>query len=417
MEKFLIFFKRSKKDNLLNPYFLFAFIFFAVLLVYQLNWSQLTLSISKELLFFLLLNISLFIFLGFLFSKQKKIILNKEYKYKKIYFYLSCFVILGLLVEGVVLRGYPLFNSFGLGTIQYIDYGIPMFHVLLLTVSYFFSLILFENIINNPKELKSYLSLGITLLPFIFSINRGMLVMIILSDIYIYTQHKSLKLTKKTLLISLISIFLFFYLFGLFGNYRINTDYQQQRSITDSAIIMDVGEATDDFRKSYIPKEFFWAYTYVTSPLSNLQHNINEYSKLSSKREKDTLFGFVKVMFLPDTLSKRMNPRGIENYQVRTELNVGTAYYEAYPRYGWLGMYLYLVVISIIPFVYSILLRKYAVEYINIGNALICTIYALFFFTNFLSYTGLVFQLIFPFILSFEKKYQIGSRFLKLVRK
>lgn len=125
--------------------------------------------------------------------------------------------------------------------------------------------------------------------------------------------------------------------------------------------------------------------------------------KKTGIKKKDNLFDFMKIMFLPDTLSKRMNPTVIHNYQVRTELTVGTSYYEVYPRYGWMGMYIYLFVVSIFSFIYLGLIKKFATEYINIGIALLCTIYSLFFFTNFLSYTGLMFQLIFPFVLIFEK--------------
>lgn len=416
MEKIISFFKKNKEINLFNPYFLFSFIFLVVLLLYQLNWSQLTRSISWQLLFFLTLNILLFLFLGYQFDKQKIENPDKIYKYKKSYIYLSVFIIIGILIEGIFLKGYPLFNSIGWGNIQYIEYGIPVFHVLLLTVSYFFSLVLFECLIHIPKEKKLYLSLGISLIPFILTINRGMLVMIVISCICLYAQYNRIVVRKKLILIVTIGALAFFYLFGLFGNYRINSDYQQKRNIIDSTIIMDVGEASSSFRESYIPKPFFWTYTYVTSPLSNLQHNMNEHKK-NGNQEKDNLFDFIKIMFLPDTLSKRMNPTVIHNYQVRTELTVGTSYYEVYPRYGWMGMYIYLFVVSIFPFIYLGLIKKFATEYINIGIALLCTIYSLFFFTNFLSYTGLMFQLIFPFVLIFEKKYNIGSRFLKLVRK
>lgn len=386
------------------------------LLTYQLNWSELSMPISNKLLFFLILNLLLFLVLGRLFNSRKKKAIKKEYGYKKSYFFMSLFIIMGILLEGIVLKGYPLLNSFGLGTIQYIDYGIPLFHVLLMTVSYFFSVVLFENIIHELNKKQLYISLVVSWIPFILTINRGMLVMMIISYISLYFQYKNFSLNRKTITIAISGFFLFLYLFGLFGNYRINSDYKQQRSITDSAIIMDVGGATESFKKSFIPKEFFWSYTYITSPLSNLQHNISEHANKGIS-EKDNFIDFVKVIFLPETLSKRMKTTEVTSYQVRSELTVGTAYYEVFPRYGWLGMYIYLAVISVFPFLYLTLLNRFAKEYTKIGVSLLCTIYSLLFFTNFLSYTGLMFQLTFPFVLSFEKKYNIGSRFLKLVRK
>lgn len=416
MDRVINFFKKNKTVNIFNPYFLFSVIFLAVLLVYQLNWSQLNIPLSLGLFLFLLLNIVLFFFFGYLFDKRIQERPKKSYGYKKSYPFISVFILLGTLIEGIVLKGYPLFNSLGWGTIQYIEYGIPMFHVVLLTVSYFFSMVVFETIIHGFKNKKMYLLLFITLVPFILTINRGMLVMLVISYICLYTQEHKIIIKKKIVGILLISAVIFFYLFGLFGNYRINADYKQDRSITDSSIIMDVGEATNSFRESYIPKEFFWLYTYVTTPLANLQHNMEEHINAGNK-DKDGFFDFIKITFLPETLSKRMNPTKINNYRVREELTVGTAYYEIYPRYGWTGMWIYLLVISVFPFLYLELLKKFAGQYINIGMALVCTMYTLLFFTNFLSYTGLAIQLFFPFILSVERKNNIGSRFLKLVRK
>ena len=416
MNQVINFFKKNKAVTLFNPYFLFSIIFSAVLVVYQLNWSYLNIPISAELLFFLLFNIILFLVLGYFFDKRIKNKIEKDYRYRKSYPFIASFILLGTLLEGIVLKGFPLFNSLGWGSVQYINYGIPLFHVALLTISYFFSLVVFEVIIHDLKNRKMYLLFAITLVPFILTINRGMLVMLVISYVCLYAQEYKININKKIIGILVISAIMCFYVFGLFGNYRINSDYKQDRSISDSTIIMDVGEANKHFRDSFIPKEFFWVYTYVTTPLANLQHNMNEHLE-SGNKEKDKFFDFFKITFLPETFSKRMNPTPINNYQVRQELTVGTAYYEMYPRYGWIGMWIYLVVISLIPFIYLKLLKMFAEEYINIGIALLSTMYALFFFTNFLSYTGLVFQLLFPFILSFEKKYDIGSRFLKLIRK
>lgn len=407
-----------KTVNVFNPYFLFSFIFLLVFLIYQLNWSVLTIPISGSVSFFLLLNIFLFIFLGFWFDRVRKDLSSKgraiifDSSYKKVYNYFLIFIVCGVLLEGIVLKGYPLFNSFGWGSIQYIDYGIPVFHVVLLTTSYFFSVLMFEKLIHNIKDKRFYGAILVTLIPFIITINRGMIVMLLLSYGCLYFQYKQLKITKKIFLMLVTAGIVFLYVFGLFGNYRINSDYQQDRKITDSSIIMDVGGATESFRKGLLPKEFFWTYTYVTSPLSNLQYNVNEHSKLKN-HEKDNFVDFVKVMFLPDFLSKRLHPTAVNNYQVKEELNVGTAYYEVYPRYGWLGMYIYLFVISVVPFLYLFLLNRYAQESIAIGMALLCTIYSLLFFTNFLGYTGLIIQLMFPFIIVIWKRLNIGSRFLK----
>ncbi len=59
------------------------------------------------------------------------------------------------------------------------------------------------------------------------------------------------------------------YFFGVLGNYRMVKS-------SSNEYFMEVAEATDSFRNSRIPKEYFWSYIYISSPLANLQNNINE---------------------------------------------------------------------------------------------------------------------------------------------
>ena len=54
MKEVIYFIKKNKKINIFNPYFIFSFIFLGVLFIYQLNWSQLTIPITSQLLLFLI---------------------------------------------------------------------------------------------------------------------------------------------------------------------------------------------------------------------------------------------------------------------------------------------------------------------------------------------------------------------------
>jgi hypothetical protein len=148
-----------------------------------------------------------------------------------------------------------------------------------------------------------------------------------------------------------------------------------------------------------IPDEFFWSYLYATSPLANLRL-AQERAVPPQTVDLDTVSRYVARVFLPDTFAKRIAPGPTPQYRVTEELTVGTCYYETYPLLGWPGMYTYLVIMAILPFVYTRALRFLAPRYADVGEAVLCTVYTLSMFTNFLNFTPLLLPLAYPFLLS-----------------
>ena len=63
------------------------------------------------------------------------------------------------------------------------------------------------------------------------------------------------------------------YMFGYLGNLR--------SSNGDPTYIPRASGATDKFLDSKIPKEFYWGYLYIASPVANLQNNINIEKEMS----------------------------------------------------------------------------------------------------------------------------------------
>lgn len=393
----------KKKSVLVNPFFLYSLFFLIMFFAYRLNWSFLNPILSNKLSIFVIFSsiISLvFAYFFHLLPKDQKI---KNYEYRNLYSFISIGIFLGTILEGIYNKGFPILSVVGINNVSYMDFGIPTFHVFLLTISFFYVLILFEIMINKGPRKIIILNTLVGILPFIISINRGMIVMLLLCFLFLYLQYKPLKFSlKKIFTITIISIF-FLYLFGIFGNYRMNSDYKQNLRSSDSTLIMTIGEATPQFRESKIPKTFFWTYSYLTSPLANLQFNINN-NVSSVPIDMRKIYEYFVSVLLPDFISNRISISPVASYRIRVEMTVGTGYYQTFSRLGWAGMYIYQIVLLFLPIIYLTLLNQFARKYVFIGLALLCTVYTLTFFTNFLNYSGLMIQLAFPFFLELTNK-------------
>lgn len=388
------------KKIIFNPYFLYCISFTVILAVYLLEWSDLNPALSTGTLVFLLTSIVVLLFAGYVFMKHRVNLEVPGKPYTGTGRYINSFIIVGIIVEAIYSGGLPIF---GTGRFSYSDFGVPTFHVLLLTISYYVALVNWELILTDRLSKKNAGSFLVALLPFVVSINRGMLVMLFLSCFFLYVHYKGVYLSLKTVIALAVAALFFLYAFGLFGNYRLHKDYHWEEPMTNSDLIMCIGGATEEFEDSVIPNEFFWTFTYVSSPMANLQTAVDHRPADQKVGIKDVL-DYTLDLFMPDFISKRLNVTEVKQYQITDELTVGTAYYTAFLRLGWAGMIIYLVVLLIYPIIWLYLTEKFAPQYVNISTAILCTIFVLSFFTNFLSYTGLVVLLVFPFILEMISK-------------
>lgn len=384
---------------MVNPYYLYSIIFTIVLFLYELGWSSINPILSLDLKLFLYFSILFFIILGYFFSVfTKKNNIQKEKKYSnKLYNSTAVFIVIGIIFEGFYSGGLPIFNK-----LSYSNFGVPMFHVILFCVSFFFILVSFENFLVY-KQRRDLLRLFIGFIPFIVTINRGLVVMASICLLLIFIRTYQIKFTLKRFSLLLLGALIFFYLFGIFGNFRIHKDYERQASPFDSELIMDVGGATNKFQNSFIPKPYFWTYSYVTSPIANLEAT-NSFFEKNKGAVNNYTYLFI-TQFIPDFISKRVYPiEKHETLRVKEEMTVATTFSDSISIIGSFGKWVFLLVMSVIPFIYMHLIERFSPEYYNISLSIICCIYILSFFTNFFSYTALSLQLTFPFILSFIKK-------------
>ncbi|MDF2859283.1 MAG: hypothetical protein K0Q87_5134, partial [Neobacillus sp.] len=266
----------------------------------------------------------------------------------------------------------------------------------------FFSIFLFQVILSQKeKRKKAILFFILTLIPSLLIMNRGMLIIILMSCVFVYLikYQKNITFRKITGLAILAVICL--YLFGIVGNVRVNNSYHREGSLVDNSLFLQIGGATDKFKESVIPKEFFWSYIYISSPLANLQKTIDnfEYEKDISLSDS---FEFTVTQIFPDFISKRIVslyeiviPQGI---QIAPELNVSTAFAQSYVILGWVGVSLLAIFMFTFALFYILLLKRLNSEYFIVGVAILNSIFVFNTFSNMFAFTGLSFQLIYPLL-------------------
>jgi hypothetical protein len=215
------------------------------------------------------------ILLGRTFMKQKVITFNKV-EYKKYFDWITFGILGGYVLEFLYHRNFPLLAIFTKVPLSYHEFGIPTFHVFLVTFNSFFSIYLFQAILSETTQRrKAILFFLLSLAPSLMILNRGMLVIIMISCVFVYLIKYQSKITIRKIAGLSVVMIIFLYLFGMVGNLRVNNSYQTNTSLFDNSLFLQIGGATDEFKESVIPKEFFWSYIYIASPLANLQETIN----------------------------------------------------------------------------------------------------------------------------------------------
>lgn len=327
----------SNKISILgNPFYLQGITWTIVVSIYGLGWSDLYPKLSVELSFYLLITIIIYISFGYYFQKKRKFIYKKneinQKQQNNIVRSLQFLYIL-FFIE-ILFTLCPLWSYLTTGETDYTEFGLPYIHVIIVAGFSIICWFSFHGLISTEnklikKKLFKYIVLGI--IPFIIMFNRGGIMSILLGMGLMYLM--SIKIRIKHCLYSLLVSLTVLWLFGLAGDMR--TDLRP-----DQHLILDLGGATDNFKNSWIPPEFFWSYTYMISPLGNVQNNINQTKEIDYSL--NSLSEMVLFDFMPVIISKRVAPM-IEIEEKHPELvvpnlNVSTVYKNSYNYLGWFGI-------------------------------------------------------------------------------
>jgi hypothetical protein len=391
-----------KLGKIANPFSVFAIIWTISLCVYLLQWSAIFPAISAGLLVFLAFAILSTIVAGFLIIKMGLVkyvpVNHSREKYVKpiVLFNLFCWL-LNFLYSGI-----PLIQLLRGAQFEIYEFGIPTFKVFVLSFNGFLCTFLFHHYLSTKKRkyLWAYL-FGMLLFILIFS--RGMIMMTLISTFFLWLLHKN-TISLKNILGVTMAFLLILYLFGVAGNIRtakVQTMVDGVPREYNSGLIYFIGQATDQFKASIIPGEFFWGYLYIASPISNLQYNIQ---KSETPVSAKNFLGFVSNELTYDFISKRINdifniPK-LDYYLIIPELSVCTTFTGSYRYMGWAGLVLFFLFIILLPIVYIGIIGKSS-PLLPVMLSIFTAMFFFTFFDNMFAYSGLGLQILYPVIFKY----------------
>ena len=376
-----------KTNILTNPFCVYVISFIFVFFAYSLGWSTLfpPISIQVKLFFCITFFISLlFAYPINLFNKDILFeIPNSSLNVK-----ILVFITLGYILEFFYNKGVPLFLLLFGKDVNYVAFGIPTFHVLLHTFTSFYGIYIFHQFLST-KEKPLLIFTLYTMVPHILIINRGAVFIMLIAMLFVFLFS-----IKNIKIINIIGLFVVFiivlYFFGLLGN---------KRSFAgDNLSFPNATNVTDRYLESKIPKEYYWTYVYMASPLANFQYNVD------SKRINANIFDYLLIIrneLIPDFISKRLPDLNINNNIEKQPdlivpfLNVSTVFTSAYTMIGWMGPFIIYFYGVILIYIFIFIVPKSSKYYIT-GFSILLTIMVFNTFTNMWNFSGLSFQLVYP---------------------
>jgi hypothetical protein len=210
------------------------------------------------------------------------------------------------------------------------------------------------------------------------------------------------------LVAGIICIPLLSYCFGLYGNTRSN--------LIKSVVLNDLG-ASETFRRTGISYNHYITYLYISSPLANLQKNVDEGNGFLNKGD---LKSFIFYNIIPESFTMRLNRiLNLESpgYSLITpQLIVGSFLMVSFFTLGWLGIII--MVFYLLAFILLCLyLLKRQDSFQLTTLCILSTSVSLLIFSNFLNRLDVILMLfIYPaiFQLIYSGKWKVlPVRFFK----
>lgn len=365
-------------DFIVNPYYLYCIAFSFSIFVYLLGWSKIFPQLSASLILFFVLSFMMFFLFGYLLGRKELNLFGNNINQKKLNDIIF-FVIIVLGFTDVLFMGYlPILNR----SHNYREFGVPVIDPVFNSLSIFFSVFLFQSFLENRKK-RFLVYVFILLIIQIFLFRRSTIIWIVTSSSFLFLLFKR-TISLLFIIICILCIPVFSYLFSTYGNFR--------SSLTRSIVINDLG-ASKAFKNSGINYTHYMTYLYISSPLANLQKNIDEGDGFFNRKDFRAFFFY---SLIPESftirLEKHLNLSRPVCSLITPELIVGSLFMISFCTLGWSGM------ISMFLFLYlfislCLLLIKKWNTFSATTFAILSTAVSLSIFSNFLNRLDVILML------------------------
>lgn len=376
---------------MINLYYGYSILWGIVLLFYSFGFSNLCKPLDNGLLFFLIFSILVSLVMGFVQRKKFKYIHLDENPHKSkrttmIFLFL-------FFIEIIIERKVPLLNVLLGQSYNSSSYsGLKGLHMIMSSSAIIYSFYL-SYLYSNFKCKKLLYENILIVLYFCLLVQRQNILICLLGFIFysFFSSFKKKKINLKKVFAIIVSLLMLLYGFGVMGNFRYGSSWKWN----DTTMIENLGQINEKY-PSIVPKQYFWSYLYVVSPLVNLNTNIEYY-----RNEKSDLKKYV-FEFTPEFLQNILNYEKENVYLPVTSLTASTAYVRGYKYLGYFGMYmLFLAYMFLTNIILNICYRKnrpfFMVNCMSLAYFLLFT-----FFENTMTYSTTSMIVIISFILSFK---------------
>lgn len=335
--------------SLKNPFLLYIAAFAAVLLTYQLNWSEVYPPLSSGLVLFFLATFFCAAILGLCVRPLVNQIGTHEPG--RLWGYTGAALTLSFAADFFSSGFVPLISLLAGEDIDFDAIGIPSLHLFNVTFGGSFATIRFADFLYSGR--KTYLFQAcIPLLYFVLLVYRAPALMCVVSWVFVYLIRHGGRIRIWPAVVLAMFVVVGLFLNGIMGDARSPSEIAESQ-------IEELARPTEAFRQSGIPRTFFWSYAYFTSPMANLQTTFNAGFSVIGKETT-----FVLGEMFPDAITHRilafLGEERIRTPEASTGLNASTIFGGSFVYLGKVGPPLMFSYLSLIIVVYLLLVRRSA---------------------------------------------------------
>lgn len=337
--------------SLKNPFLVYIAAFAAVLLTYQLGWSEVYPPLSSGLVLFFLATF----FCAAILALAIAPVVNQigTYESGRLWKYTGAALTLSFVADFMASGFVPFISLLSGEHIDFDAIGIPSLHVFNVTFGGSFATIRFADFLYSRRKIY-LLEACIPLVYFLLLVYRAPALMCVASWAFVYLIRHGGWIRLRSAVALALFVVVSLYLNGIIGDARSPSPSAVAESQVD-----DLARPTEAFRQSGIPRTFFWSYVYFTSPMANVQTTFNVAFPVTGKGTT-----FVLGEMLPDALTHRvldfLGEERIRTPEISPGLNASTIFGASYVYLGQFGPPLMFAYLSLIIIVYLLLTRRTA---------------------------------------------------------
>lgn len=378
---------------MLNPFYWYSVIWTTVLFLYNCGWSDYNKPLKTDLMIFLTISILISFACGYINResfqyRELNISPNEKNNYTWI-------ILLVGLIEFFYAKNIPVVSILR-GSRSYGDFqGIPLVHTFLENAIIFYSACRYYCFLETQK--KKYLREVVMILSIIvLMFHKGSLLFCIfaLGNLTVAKILKKNIFTIRTAIKIGVVMFLVLYLNGVLSNLRTGYGWN------DNHVIFFAGAINSSWPK-FLPMQLAWAYSYITSPLANLNLTSSVYNGS---------IDFIRLIVttVPIFIAKRLFPQymidGINEVVLHSNiLNASTGYVESYVTAGIFGVFYFYLTFIVVLLVFTTKLKKNKYDYSSPIASILSMISAFLFFYNTLTTAAtslLIYYMLFSMLLN-----------------